>query len=194
MQFVESATWFQAQGYRVSHHLGVDGLSLFLILLTTFITPLAILSSWHTVERGIKGYMICLLTLETGMVGVFTSLDLVLFYVFWEVMLIPMYFLIGVWGGERRIYAAVKFILYTMAGSLLMLIAILYLFLANGGSHLSICSRSRATWRRARSGSRREKTSGSSWPFSLHSRSRCRSSPFTPGFPTLTSKRPRPAR
>jgi NADH-quinone oxidoreductase subunit M len=143
MQFVESATWFQAQGYRVSHHLGVDGLSLFLILLTTFITPLAILSSWHAVERGIKGYMICLLTLETGMIGVFTSLDLVMFYVFWEVMLIPMYFLIGVWGGERRIYAAVKFILYTMAGSVLMLIAILYLFLANGGSSFDLLEISR---------------------------------------------------
>jgi NADH-quinone oxidoreductase subunit M len=143
MQFVESATWFQAQGYRVSHHLGIDGISLFLILLTTLLTPLAILSSWHSVERGVKGYMICLLVLETGMVGVFCALDLVLFYVFWEVMLIPMYFLIGVWGAERRIYAAVKFILYTIAGSLLMLLAILYLFLANGGSSFDLLEISR---------------------------------------------------
>jgi NADH-quinone oxidoreductase subunit M len=143
MQFVESITWFQAQGYHVSHHLGVDGISLFLILLTTLLTPLAILSSWHSVERGIKGYMICLLVLETGIVGVFCSLDLVLFYVFWEVMLIPMYFLIGVWGAERRIYAAVKFILYTIAGSLLMLLAILYLFLANGGSSFDLLEISR---------------------------------------------------
>ena len=143
MQFVESITWFQAQGYHVSHHLGVDGISLFLILLTTLLTPLAILSSWHSVERGIKGYMICLLVLETGIVGVFCSLDLVLFYVFWEVMLIPMYFLIGVWGAERRIYAAVKFILYTIAGSLLMLLAILYLFLANGGSSFDLIEISR---------------------------------------------------
>jgi NADH-quinone oxidoreductase subunit M len=143
MQFVESTTWFQTQGYRVSHHLGVDGVSLFLILLTTLLTPLAILSSWHSVERGIKGFMICLLVLETGMVGVFCALDLVLFYVFWEVMLIPMYFLIGVWGAERRIYAAVKFILYTIAGSLLMLLAILYLFLANGGSSFDLLEISR---------------------------------------------------
>jgi NADH-quinone oxidoreductase subunit M len=143
MQFVESATWFEAQGYRVSHHLGIDGISLFLILLTTLLTPLAILSSWRSVERGIKGYMICLLVLETGIVGVFCALDLVLFYVFWEVMLIPMYFLIGVWGAERRIYAAVKFILYTIAGSLLMLVAILYLFLANGGSSFDLLEISR---------------------------------------------------
>jgi NADH-quinone oxidoreductase subunit M len=143
MQLVESATWFQAQGYRVSHHLGIDGISLFLILLTTLLTPLAILSSWHSVERGVKGYMICLLVLETGMVGVFCALDLVLFYVFWEVMLIPMYFLIGVWGAERRIYAAVKFILYTITGSLLMLVAILYLFLANGGSSFDLLEISR---------------------------------------------------
>ena len=143
MQFVESATWFEAQGYRVSHHLGIDGISLFLILLTTLLTPLAILSSWRSVERGIKGYMMCLLVLETGIVGVFCALDLVLFYVFWEVMLIPMYFLIGVWGAERRIYAAVKFILYTIAGSLLMLVAILYLFLANGGSSFDLLEISR---------------------------------------------------
>ena len=86
------------------------------MILTTFLTPLAILSSWQSMTKRVKPFMICLLTLETGMIGVFCALDLVLFYVFWEVMLIPMYFLIGVWGGERRIYAAVKFILYTMVG------------------------------------------------------------------------------
>jgi len=134
MQFQESVPWIQTSGYLISHHLGIDGISLFLILLTTFITPLAILSSWQSITKRVKPYMICLLTLETGMIGVFSSLDLVLFYIFWEVMLIPMYFLIGVWGGERRIYAAVKFILYTMVGSLLMLVAILYLFHANGGT------------------------------------------------------------
>jgi NADH-quinone oxidoreductase subunit M len=132
MQFEESASWIRAAGFQISHHLGIDGISLFLVILTTFITPLAILSSWNSVTRRVKPYLICLLTLETGMTGVFCALDLVLFYVFWEVMLIPMYFLIGIWGGERRIYAAVKFILYTMTGSLLMLIAILYLFFANG--------------------------------------------------------------
>jgi NADH-quinone oxidoreductase subunit M len=132
MQFEESVPWIQTGLYRVSHHLGVDGISLFLVILTTFITPLAILSTWASVKNRVKGFMISVLVLETGMIGVFCALDLVLFYVFWEVMLIPMYFLIGVWGGERRIYAAVKFILYTMVGSLLMLVAILYLFFANG--------------------------------------------------------------
>ena len=134
MQFVESIPWIQTATYGISHHLGIDGISLFLVVLTTFLTPLAILSSWESVTKRVKPYLICLLTLETGMVGVFCALDLVLFYVFWEVMLIPMYFLIGVWGGERRIYAAVKFILYTMVGSLLMLLAILYLYYAHGGT------------------------------------------------------------
>ncbi len=134
MQFEESLSWIRTASYRVSHHLGIDGISLFLVLLTTFITPLAILTSWHSVTKNLKAFMISLLALETGMIGVFCALDLVLFYVFWEVMLIPMYFLIGVWGHERRIYAAIKFILYTMAGSLLMLLAILYLFFANGAT------------------------------------------------------------
>ncbi len=134
MQFEESLPWIHTALYRVDHHLGIDGISLFLVLLTTFITPLAILSTWSSISQRVKAFMISVLVLETGMVGVFCALDLVLFYVFWEVMLIPMYFLIGVWGGERRIYAAVKFILYTMAGSLLMLLAILYLFFANGAS------------------------------------------------------------
>ncbi len=132
MQFEESLSWIE--GGVISHHMGVDGISLFLILLTTFITPLAVLSSWKAITSRVKPYMACLLLLETGMIGVFAALDLVLFYVFWEVMLIPMYFLIGVWGGERRIYAAVKFILYTMVGSLLMLVAIIYLFYLNGGT------------------------------------------------------------
>ncbi len=134
MQFEESISWIRTASYRVSHHLGIDGISLFLVLLTTFITPLAILTSWNSVTKNLKAFMISLLALETGMIGVFCALDLVLFYVFWEVMLIPMYFLIGVWGHERRIYAAIKFILYTMAGSLLMLLAILYLFFANGAT------------------------------------------------------------
>ncbi len=134
MQFVEKVPWIQASGYSISHHLGIDGISLFLVTLTTFLTPLAILASWNSISQRLKGFLACMLLLETGMVGVFCALDLVLFYVFWEVMLIPMYFLIGIWGGEQRIYAAVKFILYTMAGSLLMLVAIIYLFLANGGT------------------------------------------------------------
>ncbi len=132
MQFEESFPWIE--GGVIRHHMGIDGISLFLILLTTFITPLAVLASWKAITDRVKPYMACMLLLETGMIGVFAALDLVLFYVFWEVMLIPMYFLIGVWGGERRIYAAVKFILYTMVGSLLMLVAILYLFYLNGGT------------------------------------------------------------
>ncbi len=138
MQFVENVPWIHTATYYVGHHLGVDGISLFLVILTTFLTPLAILSSWQSITKQLKPYMICLLVLETGMTGVFCALDLVLFYVFWEVMLIPMYFLIGIWGGGNRIYAAVKFILYTMAGSLLMLLAIIYLFFASGGTSFDL--------------------------------------------------------
>lgn len=123
MQFTESAPWISDLG--ISYQLGVDGISLWLVLLTTFLTPLAILSSWTGVKDRLKEYMIVMLLLETGMIGVFVATDLFLFYVFWEAMLIPMYFLIGVWGGPRRIYAAMKFVLFTMAGSVLMLVAIL---------------------------------------------------------------------
>lgn len=123
MQFTESLPWISDLG--ISYQLGVDGISLWLVLLTTFLTPLAILSSWTSVKDRLKEYMIVMLLLETGMIGVFVATDLFLFYVFWEAMLIPMYFLIGVWGGPRRVYAAVKFVLFTMAGSVLMLIAIL---------------------------------------------------------------------
>jgi NADH-quinone oxidoreductase subunit M len=136
MQFETSTLWIQTATYNIRHHMGIDGISLFLVILTTFLTPLAILSSWKSITARVKPFMICLLVLETGMTGVFCALDLVLFYVFWEVMLIPMYFLIGIWGGERRIYAAVKFILYTMVGSLLMLVAILYL--ANRGASFDL--------------------------------------------------------
>src|SRR5216117_518479 len=143
MQLEESAPWIETRTFNIRHHLGVDGISLFLVLLTTFLTPLAILSSWRSIQDRLKPYMICMLTLETGMLGVFLALDLVLFYIFWEVMLVPMYFLIGVWGGENRIYAAVKFILYTMAGSLLMFLAILYLFYANGATTFDLVEISR---------------------------------------------------
>jgi NADH-quinone oxidoreductase subunit M len=119
--------WVQLGGLDINFHLGVDGLSILLVLLTTFLMPLVILVSWKSIQEQVKGYMAFFLLLETGMLGVFLSLDLILFYVFWEFSLIPMYFLIGIWGGERRVYAAVKFFLFTMAGSVLMLIAILYL-------------------------------------------------------------------
>jgi NADH-quinone oxidoreductase subunit M len=122
-QFVERRRWIPAFG--IQYFIGVDGISLFLIVLTGFLTPLALLSSWESVHKSVKLFSFFLLALETAMLGVFVSIDLFLFYVFWDAMLIPMYFLIGVWGYERRIYAAVKFILYTMAGSVLMLIAII---------------------------------------------------------------------
>jgi NADH-quinone oxidoreductase subunit M len=124
MQFVERIPWMPAVG--IAYIVGIDGISLFLALLTTLLMPIAILASWSVTER-VKEYLIFMLLLETGMLGAFVALDLFLFYVFWEVMLVPMYFLIGVWGGTRRIYAALKFVIYTMAGSLLMLVAIIYL-------------------------------------------------------------------
>lgn len=119
--------WFQLAGRTISFHMGIDGLSLLMVLLTTFLMPLAILSTWSAVTERVKGFMLFFLLLEVGMNGVFLALDLVLFYIFWEFTLVPMYLLIGVWGGERRVYAAVKFFLFTMAGSILMLLAILYL-------------------------------------------------------------------
>jgi NADH-quinone oxidoreductase subunit M len=124
MQLVERFAWMPAFG--IQYIVGIDGISLFLVLLTTLLMPIAILASWSVKVR-VKEYLIFMLLLETGMLGAFVALDLFLFYVFWEVMLVPMYFLIGVWGGTRRIYAALKFVVYTMAGSLLMLVAIIYL-------------------------------------------------------------------
>jgi NADH-quinone oxidoreductase subunit M len=112
----------------IHYHMGIDGLSLFLTLLTTLLTPISILASWKSIDQRVKGFFICLLVLETGVIGVFVSLDLFLIFLFWEVMLIPMYFLIGIWGHGRRIYAALKFVLYTMFGSILMLVAILWLY------------------------------------------------------------------
>ena len=122
-QFEERHAWIPVFG--IQYYLGVDGISLLLIVLTGFLTPLALLSSWESVHKSVKAFSFFMLALETAMLGVFASIDLFLFYIFWDAMLIPMYFLIGVWGYERRIYAAVKFILYTMAGSVLMLIAII---------------------------------------------------------------------
>jgi len=131
MQFVEKVPWIPEYG--VTYYLGIDGISLFLVLLTTFLTFVSVLACWADIQDKVKEFMICVLFLETGMIGVFVSLDLFLFYVFWEVMLIPMYLLIGVWGNpKRRIYAAVKFFIYTMVGSVLMLVAILVLYFHNG--------------------------------------------------------------
>ncbi|MBX7222769.1 MAG: NADH-quinone oxidoreductase subunit M [Blastocatellia bacterium] len=122
--------WIDAIGARF--HLGVDGMSLWLVLLTTLTMPIAVLSGWTSVEKRVREYLVFMLLLETGMIGVFVSMDMILFYLFWEVVLVPMYFLIGVWGGERRIYAAVKFFLYTVVGSLLMLAAMISLYFIHG--------------------------------------------------------------
>jgi NADH-quinone oxidoreductase subunit M len=116
----------------IHYHLGVDGISMFLVILTTFLTPISILASWNSIQHRVKEFFIMLLMLEVGVVGVFLSLDLFLFFLFWEVMLIPMALLIGIWGHERRVYAAVKFVLYTMAGSILMLVGIIWLYNATG--------------------------------------------------------------
>jgi NADH-quinone oxidoreductase subunit M len=131
-QFEEKHSWIPEFG--IQYYLGVDGISLLLVVLTGFLTPIALLSSWESVERGVKSFSFFILALESAMLGVFVSVDLFLFYIFWDAMLIPMYFLIGIWGYERRIYAAVKFILYTMAGSVLMLIAIIALAVAHNSA------------------------------------------------------------
>ena len=133
-QLVERHPWIPSFG--IDYYLGIDGISLLLIVLTGFLTPIAVLSAWIGIEKKVKEFCIFLLLLEAAMIGVFLSLDLFLFYVFWDAMLVPMYFLIGIWGYDQRIYAAIKFMLYTMAGSVLMLIAILGLaylhYTANG--------------------------------------------------------------
>ncbi len=126
MQFVEKVPWIKSLG--INYFVGIDGISLLLVMLTTFILPVCILASWNYIDKHVKEFMISMLVLETAMIGAFVALDVILFYIFWEFMLIPMYLLIGVWGHERRIYAALKFFLYTMAGSVLMLVAILALY------------------------------------------------------------------
>jgi len=129
-QFEANHSWIPSIG--VSYHVGVDGISVLLILLTTLLGFLAILSSWTAITERVKEYYVMMLLLQTGMLGVFISLDFFLFYVFWEAMLVPMYFLIGIWGGPRRLYAAIKFFLYTLAGSVLMLLGILALYFYHG--------------------------------------------------------------
>jgi NADH-quinone oxidoreductase subunit M len=124
-QFYTSIEWIKSFG--IGYTLGIDGISLLLIMITTLLTPIALLSSWKSIEKRVKGFNIMILLLEIGMLGVFCSLDLFLFYIFWEIILIPMYFIIGLWGGENRLYASIKFFIYTMFGSLLMLVAIIWL-------------------------------------------------------------------
>ncbi len=132
LQLEINVPWFQFVNWQIDYHLGVDGLSVLLVMLTTVLTPLSILSTWTAIEDRVKEFMIFFLLLELGMVGVFVAMDLFLFYIFWEFSLVPMYFIIGMWGGPRRTYAALKFFLYTMAGSILMLLAILWLGINQG--------------------------------------------------------------
>jgi len=125
LQLVEKSTWIERFG--ISYFLGVDGISLMLVLLTAFLTPIIILASWKSIEHRIKGFYAALFVLQTAMLGSFLAMDAILFYVFWELSLVPMYFIVGIWGGERKIYATIKFFIYTMAGSLLMLLAIIFM-------------------------------------------------------------------
>ncbi len=129
-QFTEKSTWIPS--LNINYTLGVDGISLLLVLLTTLITPLCVLASWTYITKRVKEFMIALLVMECAMVGVFSALDTVLFFIFWEAMLIPMSLMIGIWGGPRRVYAAVKFFLYTMGGSVLLLVAIIAMRLQTG--------------------------------------------------------------
>jgi NADH-quinone oxidoreductase subunit M len=129
-QFVEHAAWIPA--LKINYTLGIDGISLLLVLLTTIITPLCVLASWNYIKTRVKEFMIALLLMETTMIGVFCALDTILFFVFWEAMLIPMALMIGVWGGPRRVYASLKFFIYTMAGSVFLLVALIALRLQTG--------------------------------------------------------------
>src|SRR3990170_3505912 len=137
MQFVEKAKWIDVSAnswvgrIQIEYFLGIDGLSFPMVILTALICFIAVIASWN-IPKALKGYMAMLLLLDTGMMGVFVALDFFLFYVFWEVMLLPMYFLIGIWGGPRREYAAIKFFIYTLAGSVLMLLAMIALYFAHG--------------------------------------------------------------
>jgi NADH-quinone oxidoreductase subunit M len=130
MQLGLKVPWVKSLG--ISFHVGVDGISLFLVLLTTLLTPIVLLSSYKHIKSKVREFVVSMLVLEVGMLGAFVSLDLFLFYVFWEIMLVPMYLIIGIWGHERKVYAAIKFVIYTMIGSLLMLVAILYMYVTHG--------------------------------------------------------------
>ena len=134
-QMVEKVDWLDSG---ISYHLGVDGISMLFVILTTFLMPFCILASWETVEKRLKAYMIAFLLLETLMIGVFCALDIVLFYVFFEAGLIPMFIIIGVWGGKRRVYASFKFFLYTLLGSVLMLLAVMAMFWQSGTTDITV--------------------------------------------------------
>jgi len=132
MQFVERYRWIPS--WNVNYIVGVDGISVLLVILTTLLSLICVIASWKPIKDRVMEYMIALMLLETGMLGVFIALDLVLFYIFWEAMLIPMFLLIGIWGGPRKIYAAIKFFLYTLVGSVLMMVGIIAIYLKSGGT------------------------------------------------------------
>ncbi|MEY4774257.1 MAG: dehydrogenase subunit, partial [Planctomycetota bacterium] len=137
-QFTQTTPWFTLPGGIAVHwRLGLDGLSVLMVGLTAVLGPIVVLSTWGHIEHRVKEFMIWLLVMQTGMLGVFLSLDLVLFYVFWETSLVPLYFMLGIWGGERRLYATIKFFLYTLAGSLVMLIAVIWLIQQAGSTDLT---------------------------------------------------------
>ena len=195
-QYVVSVPWIPAFG--IQFKLGVDGLAVILVVLTTTMSWIAILASFSPIKDRIKEYMVSFLVLEVGLIGVFVSLDLFLFYIFWEIVLVPMYLIIGIWGGGNRIYATIKFVLYTLVGSLLMLVAILataFAYQSATGSWANAFDfealRAFATTPGAGSPtpSRSGRSSRSSW----RSRSRSRCSRSTRGSPTPTSRPPRRA-
>jgi NADH:ubiquinone oxidoreductase subunit 4 (subunit M) len=197
-QFVEKVSWIPSLG--VNYHFGIDGISLVLILLTTLTGAIAVYCSFTAITERQKEYYVLLLLLQTFMIGTFCSLDLFVFYVFWEVMLVPMYFLIGVWGGQRRLYAAIKFFLYTLAGSVLMLLGIIALFFLNTTGFLGFPGLGNAPTfsieqltavAASRPDCRATSRSGSSSPSSSDSPSRSRCSRSTPGCPMRI---PRPRR
>jgi len=187
-QFLVDVPWIGTPNIHFA--ISVNGVSLWLVLLSTLLTPLCVLISWNSIKDRCKEFYALMLLLEFGLVGVFLAQDLFLFYVFWEVSLVPMYFLVGVWGHDRRIYAAVKFFLYTMAGSVLMLGAIIYIYnktlTFSYPAILEMLANGRLTPPASRC--------CSSWHSSSPSPSRCRSSRCTPGCPTPMWKRPPPAR
>jgi len=131
-QFVEQVSWIKS--LNIQYVIGIDGISILLVMLTTLIMPLCVLASWTYIKTRVQAFMVCLMIMEAAMLGVFMALDFVLFYILWEAMLIPMYMLIGIWGGPRKIYASVKFFLYTLAGSVMLLVAIIWLYINNGYS------------------------------------------------------------
>src|SRR5210317_84472 len=132
MQFIEHMPWISA--LNINYSLGIDGIALLLILLTSFITIIVVISAWQVIQEKVAQYMAAFLIMEGLMIGVFSATDAILFYVFWEAMLIPMFLIIGIWGGPNRIYATIKFFLYTLLGSLLMLVALVYLYFKSNGS------------------------------------------------------------